>query len=351
MKVLLLSRYGRLGASSRLRSYQYLPFLSSHDLSITVAPLFSDNYIKGIYSGNLSHIEVLKSYLNRFKCILSSNQFDLVWVEKEMLPWLPSWLELGFLSSKTPLIVDYDDALFHRYDMHRSVVVRTLMGNKIDLIMKHANIVIVGNSYLERRAKDAGANRVEFIPTVIDLSRYKVVPTKQNGKLIIGWIGSPVTTRYLQIIKSALKTIDQKYDVQIVAIGAAKEKLKGLPVLAKAWSEKTEVEEIQQFDIGIMPLPDEPFEHGKCGYKLIQYMACGKPVIASPIGVNSEIIEPGENGFLAKGDNQWFDALSKLLNDSSLREKLGSAGRILVEKKYCMKKTGPKLLSLINEFR
>ncbi len=347
MRVLLLSRYGRLGASSRLRSYQYLSYLESRGVEVTVAPFLGDDYVAALYDGEVSVIRVLKSYFYRLVVMSRSNQFDLIWVEKEMFPWIPSWIERGILSRKSPLVLDYDDARFHCYDQHRNPLMRFLLRNKIDVLMKRAELVIVGNDYLGNRAQLAGAKKVEWLPTVVDLSRYSVLPTSPKKQLTIGWIGTPNTARYLLAIRSALVKLKQSHNVKVVAIGANTEQLSGLPIDARAWSEDTEVEEIQRFDIGIMPLPDEPFERGKCGYKLIQYMACGKPVVASSVGVNSDIVHVGINGFLANSPDEWYKALKCLCEDSNLREKMGKAGRCDVEARYSLQVAAPRMAELL----
>ena len=133
---------------------------------------------------------------------------------------------------------------------------------------------------------------------------------------------------------------------RFVVIGIDAQSL-GLPMESVPWTEQTEVASVASFDIGIMPLVDESFERGKCGYKLIQYMACGLPVVASPVGVNRQIVEHGVNGFLAETPAQWEQALHTLLADAGLRQRMGSAGRRKVEAQYCLQVTGPKLASLL----
>lgn len=347
MRVLLLSRYGHLGASSRLRSYQYLPYLKSCGFEVTVAPLFGDDYVRSMYSGQVSISSVIESYLLRVKWILRASQFDLVWVEKEMLPWLPSWVELGLFSPGVRLVVDYDDALFHRYDQHRSPVVRFILGKKIDAVMRRADLVLVGNDYLGKRARQVGAKRVEWLPTVVDISRYAVSSGANVSTITIGWIGSPNTAKYLKQLSPVFHSLVAKYNLRVVAVGAKPEQLVGMPVEVRPWSEENEVAEIQKFDIGIMPLPDEPFERGKCGYKLIQYMACGKPVVASPVGVNTQIVQDGVNGYLASTTMQWEQYLAMLCDNAALRYDLGNAGRELVETDYSLQKTAPRLASLL----
>ena len=349
MQVLLLSRYDRLGASSRLRFFQFLPYLSSHGLQMTVAPFFDDDYVSSLYHGKVSIFCILRSYWSRFKWLLRAKQFDLIWIEKEMLPWLPSWIELGLFPSKVAMVVDFDDAIFHQYDQHRLSLVRLLLGKKIASIMRRAELVIAGNDYLAEYAKQAGAKRVECLPTVVDVSRYTTSPNASSLPVTIGWIGSPNTARYLKLLTPVLRHLTATNKVRVVAVGAKVEQLCDLPIESREWSEDGEVFEIQQFDIGIMPLPDEPFERGKCGYKLIQYMACVKPVVASPVGVNKVIVQDGINGFFASSVEDWERCLTLLCTDAELRLRLGSAGRSGVEAHYSLQVAAPRLEQLLRQ--
>ena len=346
MRVLLLSRYSRLGASSRLRSFQYLPYLARSGFKITIASLFNDDYIRELNIGNTSRLNILYAYIKRLYFILKASQYDLVWVEKEMLPWIPGWIELGLLSKKALLVVDYDDAIFHRYDQHEISIIRKTLGQKIDALMCRADLVIVGNDYLGERAKLAGARNIQLLPTVVDTNRYEVQSTKDDKQLTIGWIGQASTAKYLKKIVPILHEIITLYHVRIVAVGANSLQFKNLPIEVRPWSEDTEIDEIMKFDIGIMPLSNHAWEKGKCGYKLIQYMACGKPVIASPIGVNNIIIQKGVNGLLAKSDEEWLKAFKMLCESSDIRKNYGKEGRKKVEQEYCLKITAPKLEKL-----
>lgn len=347
MRVLFLSRYGRLGASSRLRFYQYRAHLELLGFEVTIAPLLGNDYVTGLYRGNIPIVRVLRSYLVRLGLILRAKQFDVVWVEKEMLPWLPAWVELGLFPNSMPMVVDYDDATFHRYDLNQFSLVRSLLGKKIDAVMRRADLVTVGNDYLGDRARKAGAPRVELLPTVVDVTRYAVVAPAVDRPVTIGWIGSPSTAHYLRLLEPVLLDIVRSRGARVVTVGANAEQLKGLPIEVRPWSEQSEVMEIQLFDIGIMPLPDEPFERGKCGYKLIQYMACGKPVVASPVGANRVIVREGAEGFLPVEFSQWGDVLRKLCDDPSLRERLGAAGRMKVETEYSLQVMAPRLEKLL----
>lgn len=342
-RILLLSRYTRLGASSRLRFFQYLPYLEKMGFSFTVRPFFGDNYLAGLYDGKMPLFSALKSYIARLGTVLSARRFDAIWMEAELFRWLPAWVEEVVCPSAVPLVVDYDDAIFDWYESQRFPGVSRLLGQKIIRIMKMADLVIVGNDYLSKYAHSTGAKRIEKVPTVVDIDRYFVPDRDVSRSLTVGWIGTPVTAKFLSHISEALRTIVNHYGVSIVAVGAKPQQWDGLPVEVRAWQESTEVAEIQGFDIGLMPLPDEPYERGKCGYKLIQYMACGKPVVASPVGMNSEIVRHGENGFLATTTDEWVDGLSCLIEDPNLRLRMGQAGRSLVEAAYSLQMQAPRL--------
>jgi glycosyltransferase involved in cell wall biosynthesis len=346
MKILLLSRYGPLGSTSRVRFYQYLPYLARHGISVDVRPLLADAYVRNLYAGrSQSLIFLMRAYLGRLRALLQQRPYDLIWVEKEALPWLPAWIEMLF-KGRTPWVVDYDDAAFHRYDQHRSVWVRRLLGKKIDVVMARADQVVAGNAYLARRAERAGAQQIARLPSVIDLDRYAEAASDSDTPFTIGWIGAPVTAPYLKRIAASLAKAGARA-AQLHLIGSGPIELPGIPTEIIEWQEATETEAIARLDVGIMPLPDEPFERGKCGYKLIQYMACGLPVVASPVGVNSEIVRHGENGFLAEGAAEWDAALSQLQADPALRRRLGQAGRADIAATFTLEVNAPKLLAIL----
>jgi glycosyltransferase involved in cell wall biosynthesis len=270
-----------------------------------------------------------------------------LWIESELFPYLPAWGEALLAAFGIPYVVDYDDAIFHRYDLHPHGLVRTLLRDKVDAVMRRATLVLVGNAYLAERARRAGARRVECLPTVVDMERYGTAAHNTKGMFTIGWIGAPVTAPYLMLVQSVLAEVCQHGDGRVVIVGAQHVQLAGVPVETHAWSEETEVKEIQSFDVGIMPLPDEPWERGKCGYKIIQYMACGKPAVASPVGVNQRIIADGVDGFLAATPDQWSCALRTLRDDHGLRARMGKAAQRKVEREYSLQVTAPRLAALL----
>lgn len=349
MKVLVLPRYGRLGASSRLRSFQYVPHLRSAGFEVDVSPLLDDTYVRSLSTGERSSRPVIVGGLRRLGALLRARRYDVIYLQKEALPWFPSRLELGLLPRRPKLVVDYDDAVFHLYDQSSSSFVRRVLSHKIDDVMAHADLVTVGNDYLGQRARDAGCADVEWLPTVVDLARYPSTPTteRREGPLVIGWIGSPATAPYLAHVSSAIARVAAKHAIRCVAVGARADQVIGTPFEAQPWSEASEYQALRRFDIGIMPLPDAPWERGKCGYKLIQYMACSLPVVASPVGVNRDIVLGGESGFLAASESDWVASLETLVRDVALCRRLGAIGRKRVEDVYSVAVQAPRLVEML----
>jgi glycosyltransferase involved in cell wall biosynthesis len=348
MRLLALTRYGSLGSSSRVRFYQYIPSLKSNGIDVQIAPFLSDDYVRRLYNGRRqSFSSLVLAYMGRVAGLMKSNLFDLLWIEKELFPWLPAGMENLFVDRHIPSVLDYDDAVFHRYDMHTNPLIRALLGRKIDAVMRQAATVVVGNEYLAKHARQAGAKKIETLPSVVDINRY-AIREKSGDTFRVGWIGSPVTAPYLELIRDALQEVTRRSGVSLVLVGSgSQDPLPGVDKEVLTWSEDSEVESINTFDVGIMPLPDGPFENGKCGYKLIQYMACGLPVIASPVGVNTCIVEQGITGFLASNNEQWLQALVLLSQNTTMRSDFGKAGRKKVEQEYNLQVTVPRLLDIL----
>jgi len=350
MKVLLLCRYSPMGASSRVRYYQYLPYLREFGVEISVVWLLDDNYLIRRHAGQLPLPQrLIGAYLRRVLSLFSAGSFDLLWIEGELFPWLPAWGEALLSRCGIPYVAEYDDAWFHRYDEHGSALVRLLLGDKINRVMRNAALVIAGNDFLRDRARMAGVRAAFVLPSVVDLERFHWAPRRPGQPFTIGWIGSPSTAEFLRPLVPVLARMRAENDCRVVCIGAGDGVSSWLPAEVRPWLEDSEVKEIQAFDVGISPLIDTPWARGKCGYKIIQYMACGKPVVASRVGMNAEIIRHGANGFLAETEEDWIRCIRALRDDLALRERMGQAGTRLVAERYSLQVTAPKLLALLRQ--
>ena len=353
LRILLLSRYSGLGASSRMRLFQYVPFLERIGAQILISPFFDDAYLKELYSTRKRHFTtVAASYVRRACALLRARSCSVVWVEKEVFPFLPAGFEALLSHCGVPYIVDYDDAIFHTYDQHRSTWVRRALERKLDPLLNNATHVTVGNSYLEAYVRAHGASSVTRIPTVVDITRYNVSPEPYldttSTEFRIGWIGSPETTKYLHLVRDALRALSAERPIRLITIGAAPLPDYGVPLEQHAWDEQTEAQLLSSIHVGIMPLMDSPWERGKCGYKLIQYMACGRPVVASPVGVNQDIVTD-RVGFLAHDTDAWLQALRLLASDIDRRRAYGAAARERVEREFTLQVTAPRIVELLCE--
>lgn len=354
-KVLALTRYQRLGASSRVRFLQFLPELAKRGLDVDVHYLLDDIYVARLYAEQrMNFSNVLGSYARRLHLMRKRHRYDLIWIEKEIFPWVPIQIERAILGD-LPYVIDLDDAWFHRYDLNPSAIIRLLCGGKIDSLMADSAAVIAGNDYLAGRAIKAGARCVKVIQSVVDLDRYGPIADMADAgpggdEVIIGWIGTPLNVRYLSPLREAFARVAAGRRVKFHIIGAkVPAGLAALPVQSIAWSETTEIEEIKKLDIGIMPLDDTPWERGKCGFKLLQVMAAGRPVVASPVGVNPQIVRHGENGLLASTVDEWAAALGSLVADRALRRTLGREARRSVEQTYSVTAVLGDLAALLHD--
>jgi glycosyltransferase involved in cell wall biosynthesis len=350
IKVLFFTKYGTVGASSRYRVHQYLPYLNQNGIEVCVKELFSNKDIEHLHKYGNYGLRVLPAFFKRLFDLFSVWKFKLIVIEYELFPFFPPIFETLFKLFKVKYIVDYDDAIFHNYDHNNSWLVRYLLRNKIKKVISNANAVIVGNSYLENYALKYN-HRVHKIPTVINHSKYsELAQVSSENFFIIGWIGSPSTEKYLLSLINVFKKLDLS-KIKFRFIGCSKlfkSHFNDIPVDWIEWDKNTEIDYIKSFSLGIMPLENTPWEHGKCGFKLIQYMACSIPVIASPIGANKEIVKHGSNGFLASNDEEWIYYISHLISNPLFANNMGKKGFETVKNYYTLDATKKKYLSIIN---
>lgn len=347
-KIRVLSKYDKLAASVRQRFLLYEPLLREHGIELTIEPLISDESLrKRMSGGRLGYSHLLGSYASRLRTILRQSGCDLAIVQYELFPYLPALVDSLLLGRIRPYVFDFDDAIFHQYDNSSNPVVRFFLRNKIAKVIQQATLVFAGSDYLAEYARQFN-DRVEQVPTVVDVAKY---PLKQHcvaedSLLKIGWIGSPSTSSYLEDILPSLERFAAAHPTRVIAIGS--KPIDSPIVEVRSWSEATEINDLLECELGIMPVPDVPWARGKCAFKLIQYMACGLPVIASPVGANRTVVSDSV-GFLADTEEQWVDALSRLASDANLRTTLGRNGRQLVEQEYSLQAVGPKVVGLLSD--
>jgi len=248
---------------------------------------------------------------------------------------------------KVPFIFDFDDAIFVSYRSPSNGYLSYLkFAAKASTICRLASHVMVGNPYLAEYSRQFNSN-VTMIPTTIDLDKYQVVErTADPQPVVIGWTGSFSTVQHLDTLRGALQKLAQRERFRLRVIGTPEYKLDGVDVEAMDWRADTEVEDLTPCDIGIMPLPDDAWSKGKCGLKALQFMALGTPVICSPVGVNTDIIQDGQNGYIANSEDEWVEKLGALIRSAELRKTIGLAGRATVEARYSAAVQAPRVFEV-----
>jgi glycosyltransferase involved in cell wall biosynthesis len=359
MKILFVTLGTERVAASRYRVCQYLSYLKSQGVKFDIFSIISDfatrlairspefnSWIRFVY-----YIYVFFERFFRFWVALFKTPFyDVLFLQRATFPFGLAGLLSVFNKN---IIFDIDDAIFMPDSSGRDPITRLkgyIKESELAAVLRVSKRVIVENDYIKDYVSKYCKN-VHKIPGPIDTDRYFVKPNLTDGKeVVIGWIGSPATTSYLHMLDNVFKEILGRFNnVKIVLIGAGNYEFFDSRVVKVPWSYDTEVEELQKFNIGIMPMPDDEWTRGKLGCKMLQYMAVGVPAVVSYTATNAELIADNKNGFLVKALAEWISRLSQLINDRDLRESIGMAGRQTVDEICSVKKNGPRLLEIFDK--
>lgn len=346
IKVLGLALYGPLAASTRYRLGQYVPGLAKQGINLEICHLLDDDYLRKRFSGGSPSLPAMLGMgLKRFADLRRLHDYDMAIWYCELFPLLPGWLERYLVSM--PYVYDFDDAFFLKYRSPRFKMLAHVLSNKFDTVIAGAAAVTAGNHVLAGYAKQHNAN-TGLLPTVVDTLRYLPARTGRNDMFTVGWVGSPSTAVYLSELIEPLTALAKEGAVRLVVIGGKAPVIPGVTVVELPWSEASEIELINSFDVGVMPLPDDDWARGKCAFKLIQYMACAVPVIASRVGANVDVVD-AECGFLASNAHEWLEALRLLRDRQDQCEQMGEAGRERIVQHYSLERNLPVLAKVIHK--
>jgi glycosyltransferase involved in cell wall biosynthesis len=351
MKVLALvpSLYDT-SPGQRFRLEQWEPLLGASGVLITYAPFETTELKNVLYqSGQIVQkiSAVARNLKHRFDELADAREYDLVYIFREAALLGPPWFERKIARSGVPIVFDFDDAVFVAYRSPSNGYLSYLkFPQKTGEICRLSAHVMAGNQYLADYAGRFNQN-VTIIPTTIDTLKYRLIENKPDPETItIGWSGSYSTIQHLDTIRAALQRLAKDERFKLRVIGTPSYELEGVDTEALPWRSETEIEDLEQIDIGLMPLPDDQWSKGKCGLKALQYMALGIPTICSPVGVNSTIIKHGVNGFIADGSDEWIANLKTLIHSSELRRRVGREGRRTVENEYSAVTQAPRVLKV-----
>jgi glycosyltransferase involved in cell wall biosynthesis len=346
IKVLGLALYGPLAASHRYRLGQYVLGLASMGIDLQIRHLLGDDYLSARFGGRSLPIKImLKDGLTRFEDLWHQSDYDAVMLQCELIPLMPGWLERVLI--RKPYIYDIDDAFYLKYRSGKMRWACPFLGGKFDTVMAGAAAVTAGNYVLADYASHFNGN-THYLPTVVDANRYLINKINNDEAVFtVGWIGSPSTAPYLSELIAPLSALGKECTVKLVVVGGKAPEIQDVTVVEYEWHENTELDLINSFDVGVMPLPNDDWARGKCAFKLIQYMACGVPVIASPVGANVDVVNT-KCGLLASTAIEWLEALRRLRDEPATRIEMGEAARSRVEKNYSLQNNLPILADVIH---
>ena len=353
-RILFLATHPKEVASTRYRVLSYAPALEQAGYEISFHSFFPSEALahvnrKGDWAAKGAW--VAQGTRRRWQT-LRSPRYDLIFIHRELFPL---GLSVGMFPllemlhrSNSKLVYDFDDAVYLPHRQNRGMVGWFENPASVDHLMRMSDAVIAGNAFLLEHARKWNP-QAHCIPTPVDTSRYFPAGNGGGNRVpVIGWIGSPSTAKYVGTLRPVFERLAKTHRFQLKVIGAGKEvAFQGVDVDCRPWDLRTEADEFRDCDIGLYPLWDDQWSRGKCGYKALQFMASGVPVVASQVGMNTEIIQDHTNGILARTEEDWVRHLGELLEDPALRRRLGDAGRQTIEEDYSLERLTPRFLSVI----
>ncbi|WP_242693104.1 glycosyltransferase family 4 protein [Sabulibacter ruber] len=327
--------------SQRFRFEQYFDILSTAGFTFQVAPFLDDSTWAILYKKGKSLFKafgILKGFLLRVLLLFKIGRFDFVFIHREATPIGPPWFEWIVVKVfKKKVIYDFDDAIWIPNTSEANKIVAGIKWHhKVGQICKWAYKVSCGNVYLQSYAKEFN-NNAYVIPTTIDtVGHHNKIKEQREEPVVIGWTGTHSTMKYLEPLVPVLQQLEEHYAFKFLVISNSNPELSLKSLVYLPWQKETEIEDLLKFNIGVMPLVNDPWSNGKCAFKALQYMALGIPAVVSPVGMNTEVVDDGLNGYVCATPQEWYSALETMLLDSRLRSEFGKAARNKIESCYAV---------------
>lgn len=353
MRVLILCPYPFDSAGSqRFRFEQYFSAFNNHQIHYHQKSFWSNKawkilYQKGWKAQSLKMYYLIIGIIKRFFLLNTLKRYDYIFVHREIFPTGPSIL-ISWLVKKNPKVIyDFDDAIWlPNYAASNKRFAFLKNYTQVEQLCTKAYKISVGNHYLANYAQQFNANTV-IIPTTIDTQNWHTGSIDYTTKtLVFGWTGTHSTMKYLPELLPILDELQQRYSFKLLIISDKHPDFEREYVQYLPWSKASEIKDLKQMHIGLMPLHDDQWSRGKCGFKALQYMSMGMPAIVSPVGVNAEIVDHGINGFVALNDDEWKNALEHFLLHPTALKNMGVNAKAKIESHYSVNALTPKFLSL-----
>lgn len=342
-----------ISPGQRYRLEQWTPYLERNGIKVAFFPFANPGLLKILHQPDAIPSKVFglsRAVVHRISHFLAAQRYDAVVIHRAACLAGPALFERMLHLTGRPVIFDFDDAIFLKH----TTAANERFGwvkfpGKTAAICRLSQAVVVGNSYLADYARQFNP-RVTIIPTSVDTVLYRPAPkSRVNGRVIVGWTGSSTSQTYLEASAPLLRRWAERSDVEIRVHSDRRPELPGVAFVWRRWSAETEVEEIRQFDIGIMPMPDDPWARGKCAMKAMLYMSLGIPAVCSAVGANRDLIQHEINGLLANGPEDWDNCLEQLIADPAYRERLGQGGRRTIEEIYSKERSAALFAQVVRQ--
>jgi glycosyltransferase involved in cell wall biosynthesis len=337
----------------RYRIEQWSPYLRDLGIEVTFEPFASPGLLRALYARGQWGAKIAgmtAGIARRFSEALHARKYDAVFLQREGSLIGPAWSERLLKARQPALVYDFDDAIYLPYVSPTNSYLSYLKFPwKTRALCRMAAAVVAGNDHLAGYASRYN-DRVLVVPSTVSLREYRERPPSLPGRIpVVGWTGSHSSVQYLSIVREALQELRRRRLFRVLIIGVERFEIPGVEVECRPWSAESEVRDLWDMDVGLMPLPDEPWARGKCGMKAIQYMGVGIPAIVSPVGANREIVTDGVTGFHAATAAQWVETLDRVLGDDGLRLRLGTAAREAVGVRYSAESQAPRIAEILRQ--
>lgn len=341
LNVLALAPYPEEAASTRFRIAQFIPLLGEQGIKCELKPFISAALFKQLYrKGRLGRNAIGLGRAAAARCfdLLAVGNWDVIFVQREAALVGPPFVE-RLISGwfKKPIVLDLDDPLWVQYTspVYGRLASRIRCLDKTSELIQRAAHVVCGNSLIAEHVKAAGV-RATVLPTIVDTEKFSPGPQSHDGEPpTIGWIGTHTTLPYLEAIAPAIEELATRHRFKLKVVGGGRAlDLRGVEMEELSWSLDREVDDFRSLDIGLYPLADDEWSRGKSGFKAVQYLCCGVPFVASPVGVVGEMARESGAALLASSHREWLAALDRLLGDAALRQAMGRAGRGFALSRY-----------------
>lgn len=353
LKVLALAPYPEQAASTRFRIAQFIPLLREHGIDCELKPFISNAQFARLYRKQSLGRNVLGmgfSAAARAFELISAKRWDVVFIQREAALVGPPWFERALAGLfGIPMVLDLDDPLWIHYTspIYGRLGSRIRCLNKTGELIRRAAHVVCGNDFIAEHVSEMGSPAT-VLPTIVDTQTFAPKDGQPVTPPVIGWVGTHTTLPYLEAIMPALEKLAHKHSFKLRVVGGGRAlQASGVEVEAVDWSLEREVEDFRALDIGLYPLTDDDWSRCKSGFKAVQYLCCGVPFVASPVGVVKEIAAQSQAALLASSSDDWFAALDRLLTEPGLRAAMARAGRAFALGRYRFADQAAKLSEIL----